>query len=137
MAGFNYTVNVYPFNSTGATQAFASVIIDNVLEVKGFKVINGRKGLFVSAPQTKGKDKQSGEDRWYPDVVFKEERDPDSGVYKGPVEQEIFDAILAKYESVSNGGGGNARGQAASAQRNPRQPTNQRPNSPFDEGPAW
>lgn len=134
MAGFNYSVNVYPFNGNGATKAFATVIVDNVFEVKGFKVVEGRNGTFVSMPQKKGKDKKTGEDRWYPDVVFHEPTDPDNKIYKGPVQEEIEKAIIAKYRQLTNQ---SSRATAADSHTSQPTPTNERPSSPFGDGPAW
>ncbi len=37
-------------------KAFADIVLNNVIVVKGFKVINSRRGMFVSAPQEKGRD---------------------------------------------------------------------------------
>lgn len=36
--------------------AFASITIDNALVLTGIRLLNGKKGLFVSMPQNKGKD---------------------------------------------------------------------------------
>ena len=71
--------------------AFASLIIDDVLEVDGFKVIDGSKGLFVSAPQHKGKDKE-GNDSWFEDVRFIGDE-----AVKDPIKTEIYQAILTEY----------------------------------------
>lgn len=37
-------------------KAFATVTFDNVLVVSGFSVVMGKNGLFVSCPNSKGKD---------------------------------------------------------------------------------
>ena len=55
---FSYTVKVNPLpRPLGKIVGFASLLIDDVLEVNGFRIINGQKGLFVSPPQHKGKGK--------------------------------------------------------------------------------
>lgn len=134
MAGFNFSVKVYPFAGGKHTRAFASVVIEDVMEIKGFKVVDGRHGLFVSSPQTKGTDKKTGEDTYFPDVLFHEPRDPENGVRKGPLQQELEDAIVAKYKEVANQ---NSRGAAAGAQTRAPTPDGGRPDSPFGDGPAW
>ena len=69
------------------TKAFASVTMDDALVITGITIIEGNKGLFVSMPQTKGKDKD-GKERYF-DIVFpttKEGRDA------------ITDSVLEAYE---------------------------------------
>lgn len=56
-------VKVRKFES-GKTRGFASVTFDKLLVVTGIAIIEGKKGLFISMPQTKGKD-----DEYY-DIVF-------------------------------------------------------------------
>jgi DNA-binding cell septation regulator SpoVG len=111
---FSYDVVVRPIqNPRGKTMAFANVIIDGVLEVCGFKVIEGSNGLFVSAPQTKSnKQDENGRDIWYNDVRFLDGKTNEDD-WRTPLEDEVFKAILAKYEEVKGHG---ARGSAASAQ---------------------
>lgn len=93
---FNYSVKVYPFeNPKGKMVAFADLVIDDFFCVKGFKIFNGAKGLFVSPPSKQGKDKE-GNDKWFDDVVFFEEKA--DGELQGPNQKEIFGAILEAYE---------------------------------------
>ena len=51
-------INRLPEN--GPLKAFADLSIDNVLLIKGIRIVQGPKGLFVTMPQEQGKDK-----RWY------------------------------------------------------------------------
>ena len=107
----DYDVSVRPIrNPQGKTVAFAQLIIDQVIQVDGFKIIDGSNGLFVSAPQHKGKNKE-GEDTYFDDVRFLGDK-PD-GVYKTPLQEEIYELMVKRYQeqSVSN-----SRGSAASAQ---------------------
>lgn len=129
MKNLNYSVRVYPFQSSGNTKAFATITFGDVVEVKGIKVVNGSRGLFVSFPQTKGKDKATGEDKWYPDMIFHEDRNPEDGIYKGPVQSAIEEDILKEYQNQTNG---SKRGAAAKASANPPAPTKKRPKNPFD-----
>lgn len=47
----------------GPVKAFADVQIGEALLIKGFRVVDGKKGLFVSPPRVAGKD-----GRWYDQV---------------------------------------------------------------------
>ena len=50
----------------GSLKAFADVSVNDVLVIKGVRVLSGKKGLFVSMPAEQGKD-----NRWYDQVVLK------------------------------------------------------------------
>lgn len=74
-----------------AVRAFASVTFDDALVVTGLTIMEGKNGLFVSMPQTKGKD-ADGKDKWF-DICFpisKEGR------------QAITDAVLEAYEKEAS-----------------------------------
>lgn len=43
-------------NSESSLKAFANITIDDEFVVKGFKVVEGKKGTFVSCPCTKDDD---------------------------------------------------------------------------------
>ena len=43
-------------NSTTKTAAFFDFQTDDEIVIKGFRLVNGANGLFVSAPDQKGKD---------------------------------------------------------------------------------
>ena len=63
-------------------KAFVDLSLSGVV-VKGLKVVNGSKGLFVSMPQQKGKD-----GRWY-NTVCPESKE---------IRQKLSDLVLAAYE---------------------------------------
>ena len=50
-------------SSKGSLVAFANITIDDELVIKGIKVVDGKKGLFVSMPCTQGED-----GKYYDDV---------------------------------------------------------------------
>lgn len=50
------SVKVRLFESRSNTKAFIDLKLDDTLIVKGLTLVEGRKGLFVSYPSTKGKD---------------------------------------------------------------------------------
>ena len=52
---FSYEINLRKISNPNLKiKAVASVVIDGIMSVDGFKVINGSKGLFVSVPNHKG-----------------------------------------------------------------------------------
>ena len=92
---FSYAIKIKKVrNPKGKIMAFASLIIDDVLEVDGFKVIDGSKGVFVSAPQHKGKDKE-GNDSWFEDVRFIGDE-----TTRDTVKTEIHKAIIPEYQKL-------------------------------------
>ena len=54
---------IYVFDSDRPVKAFADVIVNDALLIKGVKVLEGKNGLFVSMPQEQAKDK-----KWYDSV---------------------------------------------------------------------
>ena len=55
-----YFKKIYPFDTgvhQSALRAYADVILDNLLVIKGFKILVGKSGgLFKGTPSKKGKD---------------------------------------------------------------------------------
>jgi stage V sporulation protein G len=57
MENFDLSVKVYPISEPqGATLAFASVGINDLVAIQGVRVVNGEKGLFVTMPQSQDKN---------------------------------------------------------------------------------
>ncbi len=52
------------FEGEGTARAFCDVAIGGSFLIKGIKVLEGKKGLFVNMPREKGKD-----DQWYGTVI--------------------------------------------------------------------
>ncbi len=75
-------VRIYKSKGNGSIKAYASVSFDNEFVVKGLKVVEGEKGLWVSMPSRRMKD-GSFQDVFHP--VSKEARD------------KIVDAVLKAY----------------------------------------
>ena len=71
-------------NGEGTLKAFCDVTVAEQFLIKGLRVVEGKKGLFVSMPQERGKD-----GNWYDTVVplTKEAR------------QEISELVLSTYQS--------------------------------------
>ncbi len=47
-------------NTEGPTKAFCDLLVADICVVKGLKVVQGKKGLFVAMPQEQGRD-----EKWY------------------------------------------------------------------------
>ena len=73
------------FDGEGSLKAFCDLAIGEMLLVKGLRVIEGKKGLFVSMPRQQGKD-----GKWYESVVAltKEAKDEISKVALEAYRQE-------------------------------------------------
>ncbi len=76
-------VRIYKARGDGAVKAYASVSLDNEFVVKGIKIIEGERGLWVSMPGRKMKD-GSFQDVFHP--VSREARD------------KIVNAVLRAYQ---------------------------------------
>ena len=51
---------LYRFETDRPLKAFVDIVINNVLLVKGVRVMEGKQGLFVSMPREQAKDQ-----KWY------------------------------------------------------------------------
>ena len=93
---FSYRVKVRKINSP-KLKGVASLVIDDILEIDGFKIIEGSKGLFVSVPSHKGTVMEDGVkvEKYFDDVRFPGEQGLD-------VSKEIKDSILSEYNSASD-----------------------------------
>ena len=82
-------VSVYTLNDTNSkTVALATVTISNCLVLTGLRIVNGKKGLFVSMPQRKlSKPDKNGNE--YADIFFPVTHD---------FREELNDAILDAYD---------------------------------------
>ena len=67
---FSYSVKVYPIKSPKTKLiGFASLIIEDIIQIDGFKIFQGPNDIFVKAPSHEGKSRD-GEREWYDDVKF-------------------------------------------------------------------
>ncbi|MBI3616166.1 MAG: septation protein SpoVG family protein [Candidatus Omnitrophica bacterium] len=71
-------------NGDGTLKAFCDVTVAELFLIKGVRVVEGKKGLFVSMPQERGKD-----GNWYDTVIplTKEAR------------QQVSETVLSAYQS--------------------------------------
>lgn len=55
---------IHKLDGTGSTKAFCDVSIADSFMIKGLRIIEGEKGLFVVMPREEGKD-----GKWYNTVI--------------------------------------------------------------------
>jgi stage V sporulation protein G len=68
----------------GTLKAFCDISLFDAFLVKGVKVVNGKKGLFVSMPQTQGKD-----GKWYDNFR------PLNGEVRQAIQASVLEAYAA------------------------------------------
>jgi len=51
---------IHNLDGSGPTKAFCDLIIMDTFIVKGFRIVEGKEGLFVSMPREQGRD-----GKWY------------------------------------------------------------------------
>jgi len=86
MSDIKIDVRVFPIDEPkGNTKAFASVGIDDLVAIRGIRVVDSEKGLFVTMPQSKDKD---GE---YHDIAFP---------LNGDLRKAITKAVLDEYKDI-------------------------------------
>jgi stage V sporulation protein G len=67
MSNIQFSVEkMFCLPDAGKLKAFADIGINEELIIKGVRLLEGKKGLFVSMPQEQGKDS-----KWYNQVVCK------------------------------------------------------------------
>jgi len=77
-------VRINRLDSEGAVKAFCDISLFDSLVIKGLRVVNGKKGLFVGMPRELGKD-----GRWY-DTVRLLNKD-----FKAVIESVVLEAFAA------------------------------------------
>ncbi len=82
-------VDIRKIAGDGTLKAFADVRIGGNLVIRGFCVINGKNGIFVSMPRKASKD-----GRWF-DIL-----EPDDSL-----KREIENKVLESYELETDGAG--------------------------------
>jgi len=74
---------MHKFEGEGTLKAFVDVVIGDSFLVKGMRIVNGKKGLFVSMPRELGKD-----GKWYDNVL----------PLTKEVKEALAETLLAAYE---------------------------------------
>lgn len=80
----NVTLRLFE-SAKSSTKAFIELKLDNTLIVKGLSLVEGRKGLFLSYPASKGKDGK------YYNTVYSLDKD---------WRKKLEDTCLKKYEEL-------------------------------------
>lgn len=52
----NVKITCRPYNGNSKTKAFIDLVLDDTLIIKELTLVEGKEGLFLSFPSTKGKD---------------------------------------------------------------------------------
>lgn len=122
----SYSAKVRIVNGgTGNLKAYATLVINDLLMIEGFKVLESKGGqIFVGVPQHKGQDKD-GKETWYNDVRWNE--DVEEGQFRGPNAEAALSAILEEYGRALSS---SAPQRAGKAQSNRSEPDNSRPKTP-------
>lgn len=95
---FSYSVKVRKINKPGLKlKAVATLIVDDIMHLEGFKIIQGSNGLFVTPPSHKGKVVEDGVEveKYFDDIRFI----GDQGL---ELSREIKETILKEYNSSSS-----------------------------------
>jgi len=79
---------IYKIPKDGAIKAFVDVSINDALLIKGFRVVSGPRGLFVTMPQEKGKN-----ERWYNTVHC----------LSNDIRAFVADRVLEAYQQENHG----------------------------------
>ena len=61
-------MNLIKNNTGGKTAAFFDIQTEDGIIIKGFRIVNGSNGLFISSPDEKGKD-----GKYYESVILPKE----------------------------------------------------------------
>ena len=75
-------VRLHRYDGESKTKAFADIAIGNFI-IKGLRIVQGQKGLFLAMPQEKSKD-----GKWY-NVFYPVTKE---------AKQDLADLVLAAYE---------------------------------------
>ena len=83
----NVKITCRPYNGNSNTKAFIELCLDNTLVIKGLSLVDGRKGLFLSFPASKGKD-----ERYYNSIYSMDKE----------FTEQLQDACIKKYNDSVN-----------------------------------
>lgn len=124
---FSFSVKVFPLrNPSGTLVAMASLIIEDIISIDDFKIIDGAKGLFVGAPSREIKNKEGKRD--FKDRVWFQGDDGKAA------REEISAAMIEEYQRQV---AGTSRQAAAKAQAEAQKPEDQKPEKRSYARPAW
>ena len=84
-------VDIRKMTGEGTLRAFADVKFGEMLVIRGFSVIKGKNGVFVSMPKKAGKD-----GRWFETIQ------PLNDSFKREIEDRVLEAYDRETDGVSN-----------------------------------
>ena len=73
---------IHKLNGAGPTKAFVDIVVEDSIAIVGFRVVEGKDGLFVTMPREEGRD-----GKWYNIVV----------PLKREIKEEIEKIVLEAY----------------------------------------
>lgn len=120
---FSAKVSLIP-EPKGVMKAYATLVVNDLIEINGFRIIDGSKGMFVAPPQTKSqKLDEEGKEQYFDDVRFCDKNEKGFSDTKTLVQSTILEAYGALLgEKLST-----TRGTTASARTDDPTPTGKRP----------
>ena len=77
-------MGIKKLDGTGKTKAFVDISINDAILIKGFRVVDGNKGLFIGMPGRQGSD-----GKWYNNVSLLDDDAKDA----------LTTAVLGAYEN--------------------------------------
>ena len=129
----NFTVRVRKINSA-KLKGVATVTINDLMEIDGFKIIDGSKGLFVSVPSHKGTvmdENNQKVEKYFDDVRFPGEDGQAFG-------DELKQAILDEFNNYNHSSDRATTAKAhAAPQNNETRTTKVSSNPPRNKKPLW
>lgn len=103
--------------NAGAIKAFLDVTTEEGILLKGYRVVDGKNGLWVGWPQEKKVDKNTGQTEYFSVVVTDEEKD-DCPI-RDSVNKLILEAYTVEVNKVGGGGGSYGGGQQQNSRPDP------------------
>ncbi len=104
---FSYSIKIRRLNKPGSKlKAFVSLTIDDIMQIEGYKIIEGSNGLFVTPPSHKGTVMEEGVsvEKYFDDVRFLGEQGLE-------LSKEIKESILRQFNNSSESRVASAKAQ--------------------------
>lgn len=85
-------------NPIGNLHGFCDLVVDDIMVVKGFKILQSKAGEFFAVAPSQVSDKvdEAGNKQWFPTTYFIDQKDSDDAK-RTPVESEILTAIVKEF----------------------------------------
>lgn len=134
---FSYTISVRPLkNPNSKLKAFVTVTIDDIMDLEGFKIIDGSKGLFVSVPSHKGTVMEDGVsvEKYFDDIRFKGE---DGSSFAEELKASIINEYNNSSTSSPTKNSNASRAATAALNANATNSANASPKPTRDRKPLW